>query len=188
MCPLVDYVLFFSFFVDKQLDPSPVHVGYVVGKVVLGQKFLRVLPFSLSVSLNQCSVLFYSPISDVIRSQQLTVSLNKTSLPSWISHFRFNIAHISFDSAWVREKYKNNYESSRDHLQVYRGSDKSSARPGRKQANVCVRMTWISFGALPCRKKMMTARVWILLKSRASLICFRVCFLAGQAKDLSAPR
>ena len=35
----------------------------------------------------------------------------------------------------------------------YRGADKSLARPGRKQANVSVRMAWISFGALPCRKK-----------------------------------
>jgi len=33
----------------------------------------------------------------------------------------------------------------------------------------------------------MTARVSILLKSRASLTCFRDCFLPGQAKDLSAP-
>jgi len=33
------------------------------------------------------------------------------------------------------------------------GADKSLARPGRKQANVYVRMAWISFGALPCRKK-----------------------------------
>jgi len=35
----------------------------------------------------------------------------------------------------------------------YRGAGKSLARPGRKQANVFVRMAWISFGALPCRKK-----------------------------------
>jgi len=35
----------------------------------------------------------------------------------------------------------------------YRGADKSLARPGRKQANVSIRMAWISFGALPCRKK-----------------------------------
>ena len=34
----------------------------------------------------------------------------------------------------------------------------------------------------------MTARVSMLLKSRASLICFRGCFLPGLAKDLSAPR
>jgi len=30
----------------------------------------------------------------------------------------------------------------------YRGADKSLARPGRKQANVSVRMAWISFGIL----------------------------------------
>ena len=35
----------------------------------------------------------------------------------------------------------------------YWGADKSLARPGRKQANVSVRMAWISFGALPSRKK-----------------------------------
>jgi len=36
---------------------------------------------------------------------------------------------------------------------VHMGANKSLARPGRKQANVSVRMAWISFGALPCRKK-----------------------------------
>ena len=35
----------------------------------------------------------------------------------------------------------------------YKGADKSLARPGRKQANVSVRVAWISFGTLPCRKK-----------------------------------
>jgi len=74
-------------------------------------------------------------------------------------------------------------------LKIYRGADKSLARPGRKQANISVRMAWISFGALPCRKRnLMTARVSILLKPRASLTCFRACFLPGRAKDLSAPR
>jgi len=34
----------------------------------------------------------------------------------------------------------------------------------------------------------MTARISILLKSRASLTCFRACFFPGRAKDLSAPR
>ena len=34
----------------------------------------------------------------------------------------------------------------------YRGADKSLVRPGRKQANISVRMGWICFGALPCRK------------------------------------
>jgi len=35
---------------------------------------------------------------------------------------------------------------------MYRGTDKSLARPGRKQFNVSVRMALISFGALPCRE------------------------------------
>ena len=73
---------------------------------------------------------------------------------------------------------------------MYRGADKSLARPGRKQANVSVRMARISFGALPCRgkKNLMTARVSMLLKSHASLTRFRPCLLPGRAKDLSAPR
>jgi len=33
----------------------------------------------------------------------------------------------------------------------------------------------------------MSVRVSMLLKSRASLTCFRACFLPGRAKDLSAP-
>ena len=60
-----------------------------------------------------------------------------------------------------------------------------------QEANVSVRMAWISFGALPCRgkkKNLMTARVSMLLKSRASLTCFRACFLPDRAKDLSSPR
>jgi len=44
------------------------------------------------------------------------------------------------------------------------------------------------FCALACRKiNLMTASVSMLLKSRASLKCFRACFLPGRAKDLSAP-
>ena len=33
------------------------------------------------------------------------------------------------------------------------GADKSLARPGRKQVDVSVRITLISLGALPCKKK-----------------------------------
>ena len=64
------------------------------------------------------------------------------------------------------------------------------ARPGRKQANVSVRMAWIFFGALLAEKEKETliiARVSMLLKSRASLACFQACLLPGRAKDLSAP-
>jgi hypothetical protein len=72
---------------------------------------------------------------------------------------------------------------------LYRGAHKSLARPGKKQANVSDRMARISFRALPCRKNnLMAARVSMSLKSRASLACFRACFLPGRAKDLSAPR
>ena len=35
---------------------------------------------------------------------------------------------------------------------------------------------------------LMTTRVSMLLKSRASMTCFRACFLLGRAKDLLAPR
>jgi len=38
------------------------------------------------------------------------------------------------------------------------------------------------------KKNLVTARVSMLLKSRASLTCLRACFLLGLAKDLSAPR
>ena len=48
------------------------------------------------------------------------------------------------------------------------------------------------FPSAPClageKKNMMTARVSMLLKSRASLTCFRACSLPGLAKDLLEPR
>ena len=37
---------------------------------------------------------------------------------------------------------------------------KSLARPGRKHANVSVRMAWISFGALPCSGKLASRCCW----------------------------
>jgi len=44
------------------------------------------------------------------------------------------------------------YKNSCNHMRSFcRASDKSLARPGRKQANVPIRIEWISFGALPCR-------------------------------------
>ena len=72
---------------------------------------------------------------------------------------------------------------------LYRGADKSLARPGRKQANVCVRMAWISFGALP-------SRAWKNWWHLASPSCWNrsrpwyaseLVSLPGRAKDLSAP-
>ena len=45
------------------------------------------------------------------------------------------------------------------------------------------------FPSAPClagKKNFMTARVSMLLKSRAFLTCFRACFLPGRAKELTA--
>jgi len=39
-------------------------------------------------------------------------------------------------------------------VHTHRGADKSLASPEKKQANVSVRMAWISFGALPWKKKL----------------------------------
>jgi len=50
---------------------------------------------------------------------------------------------------------------------------------------------WREFPSASClagKKNLMTARVSMLLKSPASLTCFRTCLLPGQAKDLSAPQ
>ena len=81
------------------------------------------------------------------------------------------------------------WKLTRDSGTKYRGADKSLARPRRIQVNVSVRMERRSFGALPCRKKknLLTARVSMLLKPRASLTRFRACFLPGRAKNLSEP-
>ena len=48
---------------------------------------------------------------------------------------------------------------------------------GACSPNFSVRMPCISFGALPCRKELMTLRVWILLKSIAShyMLLFSPC-------------
>jgi len=70
-----------------------------------------------------------------------------------------------------------------------RVADKSLARPGRKQANVSVRMAWISFGALPCREKKLddSSRLDVVETAPVPDV-LRARFLPGRAKDLSAPR
>ena len=45
---------------------------------------------------------------------------------------------------------------------VVQDTDKVLARPVKKQDNVSVRMAWISFGTLPCKKK----KTWWQLASR----------------------
>ena len=70
----------------------------------------------------------------------------------------------------------------------YRGGDKSLARTERKQANISVRMAWISFIALPLKKKLDDSSRLDFVEIARSLTCFRACFLPGRAKDLTAPR
>ena len=65
-------------------------------------------------------------------------------------HHSHTLAHV----LKFQLKHRRNHSQS--------GADKSLARPGRKQANVSVRMACISFDALPCRKK----KTWWQLASR----------------------
>jgi hypothetical protein len=46
-----------------KFDPRPVHVRFVVGKVALGQVFLQVYGFPLSVSFHHCSIHIFILIS-----------------------------------------------------------------------------------------------------------------------------
>jgi len=64
---------------------------------------------------------------------------------------------------------------------VYRGADKSLAQPGRKQANVSVRMAWISFGALPCGGggKLDSSRLDVVEIARVSDMLPSFSFLVG---------
>ena len=45
-------------------DSRPVHVGFVVHKVALGQCPRRVLRFPLSVTFHQCSTVIRSPVTN----------------------------------------------------------------------------------------------------------------------------
>jgi len=50
---------------------------------------------------------------------------------------------------------------------------------------------WCEFPSASClagKKNLMTARVSMLLKSSAYLICFLASFVPGRSKDLSGPR
>ena len=59
----------------------------------------------------------------------------------------------------------------------YRSADKFLAQPGRKQANVSLRMAWISFGSLPCKGQLASWCCWNRARSwHASKL---VSFLVG---------
>ena len=135
----------------------------------------------------------------VFRFRQWEISFSETSIPSLglFLHTFPRVLEVLYwgvkqtvreDNHPQRSSVKTNAAITLVPLCLYRGADKSLARPGRKQINVSVRMESISFGALPCRKKknLMTASVSMLMKESASLTSFRACFLPGRAKDFSA--
>ena len=63
--------------------------------------------------------------------------------------------HLQFDCKWRcwRCLQAGSLRTLLYAFPLYIGADKSLARPGTKEANVSVRMAWISFGVLPRRKK-----------------------------------
>ena len=63
----------------------------------------------------------------------------------------------------INNPLKDGWTTSTNRTATYKSADKSLARTGMKQANVSVRMAWISFNALPCRK---IKKTWWQLASR----------------------
>ena len=160
------------------LPPGKNTVTYVTGGCVGPRHGLEVLsPSRLESWINH-------PMPDNLTNWANTApeTTTQSQCINILSNFAGKSLKIQDRVYWCRKKWT--WLNQR-----YRCADNSLARPGRKQANVSVRMAWISFGALPCRKRnLMTARFSILLKSRASLTCFGACFLPGRDKDLSAPQ
>jgi len=76
--------------------------------------------------------------------------LHPTNLKCTLSYWWLVLNFICAKSYMSSTARHASYDRS---FSTYRGADKSLARPGRKQANVSIRVAWISFGVLPCRKK-----------------------------------
>jgi len=96
--------------------------------------------------------------------RRYTKSLSRERVLLRIRHVRGTSVLIR--TFWIRYRWLQNYVAysfnrfpHKTRLEIYiyiymyvcRGADKSLARPGKKQANVSVRMGWISFGVLLCR-------------------------------------
>jgi hypothetical protein len=62
-------------------DPGSVHVGFVVSKVALGQVFLRVVGFPLSISFHRCSITVKLGKKNCSSSQGCTKSLKALVRP-----------------------------------------------------------------------------------------------------------
>ena len=109
---------------------------------------------------------------------------------TYLTHKGLSVISVyAYEMRWAERKQTRNLQRLDEYTWIhYRGADKSLAWPERKQD--CFRQNGVNFLrrlALQ-KKKNLTARVSVLLKSRASLTCFRACFLPGQAKDFSTPR
>jgi hypothetical protein len=87
----------------SKFKPRPVHLGFVVDKVVVGQVFfLEDFCFHLSVSFHQHSIPFIHLLPTLHNPQQLTASLNNTPLtPTYRTSQRASLHGIVL---WVRHK------------------------------------------------------------------------------------
>jgi hypothetical protein len=117
--------------------------------------------------------------------------LHGASVCKW-SDQRPENRHVEFLNSRLRARTR-----TRTHTQThidtrtlasYRGADKSLVWPGRKQTNISVRISWASFGTLPCRKKVLDKSSLLDVVEIARVPdMLRAFFLRSRAKDLSAP-
>jgi len=81
------------------------------------------------------------------------------------------------------------YVNSCEKLQLkYRDADKSLARPGRKQANICQNCLNLLRCLALQEKKLDDNSCLDFVEILRVPDVLRACFLPGRAKDLSAPR
>jgi len=93
-----------------------------------------------------CEILLHLTFHEDMLPDSLQV--RRTQI-QWRCGNEASLTDVTYLSGW---KKLLSLKSARK-IHVNRGADKSLARPGRKQANVSVRMALISFGSLPCRGK-----------------------------------
>jgi len=90
--------------------------------------------------------------------------------------------------SWRKEKVVD-HEGATSNVTITTKGVLISIYPDQKGNKLMFLSELHEFPSAPClagKKKLDESS--IMLKSRASLTCFRACFLPGRAKDLSAPR
>jgi hypothetical protein len=70
-----------------------VHVGFMVNKFALGQAFLPVLQYPLSVSFHQCSILIQSSTTDVVQCFSPNTSVSPVSIIPPMLHTHLSTYH-----------------------------------------------------------------------------------------------